>query len=121
MGATSVTGTGDGSVKIFTTKELADSDALLSSYPKVIFSGRVESTSVPTSPPTENGNSVVFPHVLVGDSTHYSIMLTTISGGYAYVVDTDEVEDDEDVLGSFSGFSFLTETDCTLMYIVVQN
>lgn len=109
MAASSVTGKGLGSSKKITTKDLAS----LNNAPAIYIAGVVESEEVLVSPPT-SGNEVVFPSPLAGGSENYVVILTTISGGSAYVTDLNEVN------GNFSGFEFITGTECTVMYIVVK-
>lgn len=78
------------------------------------LTGTVEAGLLPTSPPQPGWNSVTFPKPLTGGSENYVVMITTMNGGSAYVSDTYEVN------GNFSGFSFIAETDCTLMYMVAK-
>lgn len=112
MGAQSVTGTGAGASNKLTTKELS----ALANGPAVQIAGVVESTdSILSSPPTPGVNSVTFPRALTGGSENYIVLLTTLNGGLSYVTDMDE-----DANGNFSGFSFSTESECTLMYMVVK-
>lgn len=108
MAATSVTGVGQGDSGKYTIKDLA----ILANAPNIIFSGMVEASEI-MSPPSSS-NTVVFPYALPGGADNYVIMLTTINAGLAYVSDRDEIE------GNFTGFSFITETDGTLMYLVVK-
>lgn len=111
MGASSVTGvSGPGASKKYTTKELA----ILSNGPIIQVAGTVESDVVPSSPPSESG-TVTFPEPLQGPASNYVIMLTTRNGGNAYV--NQMFEDDND---NFTGFNFVTEADCTVMYTVIN-
>jgi len=110
MAATTSQGTGHGSANKETTTELA----ILANGPVIMVAGVVESTSQNTSPASD-GNTVVFPYPLTGGMDKYSVILTTVNGGLAYISDRDEDGD-----GKFTGFSFITETDCTVMYIVVK-
>jgi hypothetical protein len=110
MGASSVTGTGIGSSNKATVKDLA----ILANGPTIHFAGIVASEDIATSPPS-TGNTVTFPYVLEGNADNYVIMLTTQNGGYAYVSNLHEDEDD-----NFSGFSFVTEVECDLMYAVIN-
>lgn len=110
MGASSVTGTGVGASNKLTTTELAT----LANGPSIYLTGYVESEDISLSPPS-TGNTIVFPKALEGSADEFVVMLTTLNGGYAYVTDTDEDDD-----GNFSGFSFATEAECSLMYLIAK-
>lgn len=110
MGASSVTGVGIGDSNKFTTKELS----ILANAPAIVAAGHVESTAVMSSPPS-NGNTVEFPNPLQGSASNYVVMLTSQNGGIAYVNELNENDD-----GNFTGFSFVTEADCNLMYLVAN-
>lgn len=110
MGASSVTGKGLGSSKKLTGKELSS----LANGPKIYFSGIIAGESVPTSPPSSNMNTVVFPYALEGGAENYVVMLTSINGGYTYITDLDETD------GNFTGFSFAVEEESDVMYMVVD-
>jgi len=110
MAATSVTGTGQGEAGKRTAGELAS----LAVGPSIIFSGIIEGEETPSSPPSSAFNTVVFPYELAGGANAYVVMLTTISGGAAYVVDKDE--DD----GNFIGFTFSVEQNSEVMYLVAK-
>ena len=110
MTASSVTGVGSGSSNKLTTQGLAS----LANGPAIIFSGYVESQDIVVSPPAI-GNTIVFPQSLQGSSDNYVVLLTTLNGGYAYVTDMDENDD-----GDFIGFSFATEAECSMMYLVTK-
>ena len=109
MAASSATGKGQGAAAKVTTKELS---AAFNS-PSILIAGLAES-SVSSSPPSSS-NEVVFPNAFQGGEENYIVLLTTQNGGYAYVTDMDEDSD-----GNFSGFSFTTESSCTLMYLVAK-
>jgi hypothetical protein len=82
------------------------------------LTGYSEADNVSVSPPSSPatiGNTVVFPAPLTGGSENYVVLLTTQNSGYAYVNEFDEDGD-----GNFSGFSFITETEGTLMYLVAS-
>jgi hypothetical protein len=111
MGASSVTGvSGAGMSGKATTNELSK----LANGPAIMFSGYVESEDIVVSPPAI-GNTIVFPQPLQGSSDNYVVLLTTLNGGYAYVTDMDENDD-----GDFIGFSFATEAECSMMYLVAK-
>lgn len=117
MGSTSVTGKGNGASKKATVKDLA----ILENGPQIMFCGQVESTAddvegAPSSPPSSVWGTVKFPYVLEEGVSKYSVILTTLNGGLAYVIDM--IEDDDD---NFIGFTFLVEAQCTVMYLVVRN
>lgn len=112
MAAQSVTGSGLGSSGKLTSKELAT----LAMGPSIQIAGTIQTEDgVGSSPPSPEVNSVTFPKALNGGSENYAVILTTLNGGVSYVTNLDEDDD-----GNFSGFSFATESDCTLMYIVVK-
>lgn len=110
MTASSVTGRGTGDSNKYTSKNLA----ILANGPAIYVAGKVESEDLPVSPPSI-GNEVVFPNPLAGGPDHYIVMLTTQNSGYAYV---DEMNENDD--GDFTGFTFVTEAEGTLMYLVVK-
>lgn len=110
MAASSVTGTGVGSSNKVTTLELSK----LANAPTIYIAGYVVSEDLPVSPPSI-GNTVVFPNPLMGGTEDYIVMLTTQNSGYAYVNDMNENDD-----GNFIGFSFVTESEGTLMYTVIK-
>lgn len=114
MGATSVTGQGEGAVR----RPSAHQVAVVTLAPTIIFSGIVEATasmmSPPSSPPSSS-NTVEFPYVLVGGADEHVILLTTLNAGSAYVSSMDEDED-----GNLSGFSFVSEADGSVMYMVTK-
>ena len=108
MSATSVTGVGPGASNKPTTNELS----ALANGPSIIFTGIVASEDTVSSPPIAT-NTVSFPYALEGGADNYVVMLTTINGGAVYVSDRDEDDDD-----NFTGFSFVTEAECDVMYLV---
>lgn len=115
MAASSVTGKGIGSSNKPTVKDLA----IAANGPTIHFSGIIISAgmtlSSPSSSPPSTLSRLTFPYPLSGSPSDYVIMLTTLNGGYAYVSDQDENDD-----GDFTGFSFVTEAECDLMYIIVS-
>lgn len=110
MAASSVTGAGSGASNKLTTLELAS----LANGPSIIVSGYLESEDMAVSPPA-SGNTILLPRPLQGSSDNYVVLLTTINGGYAYITDMDENDD-----GDFIGFSFLTEAECSIMYLITK-
>ncbi len=110
MGATSVTGVGSGTSRKLTTNELS----VLANGPSIIFTGLVEATEGVSSPPTP-ANFVDFPYPLAGGMDQYVVMLTTINAGSAHVADRDEDDD-----GNFTGFTFVAESEGTVMYLVAK-
>lgn len=109
MAASSVSGTGPGDSNKPNTSDLAS----FVNGPLIVATGYAESAEA-ASPPSST-NAVTFPVPLPGGVENYVIMLTTQNGGYVYVSDTDEDEE-----GNFTGFSFLTEEDCSVMYMVAK-
>lgn len=119
MGASSVTGvSGSGTSGKLTTNELSQ----LANGPSILIAGVAttnEGFGSPSSPPSYTAGTIVFPKPLPGNGNGnpgslYCVILTTISGGYAYV--TDMTEDDD----NFIGFSFNCESECDVMYIVTK-
>lgn len=110
MAASSVTGRGSGVAEAFSLKDLAHT-------PYIIFSG-IQHTSAepPASPPADSDfASVTFPYPLPGGVDNYIIMLTTITGGTAYVIDREEDDD-----GNFTKFYFTADSECDVMYLVAR-
>lgn len=117
MGATSTEGVGSGASEKPSINDLA----IWANGPQILYSGLAESEdSEIISPPSTIG-SVTLPVPLPGLAEDYCVILTTLNGGAAYIIDMDDDDldgDDED--DHFVGFSFYTESACTVMYIVVQ-
>ncbi len=111
MGASSVTGTGVGASNKYTQRDLA----ILANGPSILITGRalVEGN---LSPPSNTG-SVTFNTPLDGNSDNYVVMVTSINGGGAYIIDFDNNDDD-----NFSGFSFGvdSEEETEVMYMVAK-
>jgi hypothetical protein len=110
MAATTSQGTGHGSANKETVTELS----ILANGPVIMFSGIVESVESLASPPADT-NTIVFPYPLAGGMDKYVVLLTTINGGMAYVADRDEDSD-----GNFTGFTFVAEAECSVMYLVAK-
>lgn len=114
MGASSVTGTGIGSSNKRTVEQLA----ILSNGPEILITGIIACRAIDDSPPSSPplGNSLVsFPKPFVGSGENYVVLLTPISGSYAYVVDKNDNED-----GNFESFSLVSDVDCDVMYMVAK-
>lgn len=127
MGASSVTGvSGAGTSGKLTTNELSQ----LANGPTILISGIASTTysdsSPSSSPPMYNSGTVVFPKPLPGNgngdpASCYCVIITTINGGYAYIIDLDDQDlDGDDVDDHFTGFSFTAESECDVMYIVTK-
>lgn len=112
MGASSVTGKGNGESGKLTSNALS----MLANGPMIYVAGSVENTTAgdPVSPPTTD-NHVRFPNPLPGPSSDYVVILTTQNAGAAYVYDMLENDD-----GDFIGFYATTPTEGLVMYIVVK-
>lgn len=111
MGATAVTGTGEGGSGKLTTKELA----ILANGPNIILAGRVElAEDFFVNPPSPTATVVLSPP-LAGGFDDYIIMTTGLNTGSIYVAAT---EDDDD--GNFSEFRVIAEEDGTCMYVIVK-
>lgn len=113
MGASSVTGKGHGSAHKSFKPTLVGLNAI-SNGPNVCIAGYAESgVSDGSSPAT--GNLIVFSQPLPGNSDNYVVLITTLNGGHGYVTDMDENEN-----GDFVGFTFITEAECTIMYMITK-
>lgn len=110
MSATSVSGRGAGDSGKLTTTGLA----ILANGPAIFYSGLAAAETTPTSPPSFAG-SVTFARPLPGAVDDYVVLLTTINGGAAYVSHLSESAD------NFTGFTFVAETECDVMYLVVSS
>jgi len=120
MGASSVTGTGQGIANKPTLTDLG----VASMGPQIYASGWAESTEaghgLPISPPGIGG-TVTLIHPLPGLAEDYVVILTTINAGYAYIIDMDDDDlDDDNEDDHFVGFSFLTEAEGDVMYVVTK-
>lgn len=117
MGTTSVSGKGNGNSKKLSLKDLS---LMLSNGPYVIFAGTSTPTqggsSPPSSPPMAVIGEVIFPYVLEGGSSNYSVLLTTKNSGYAYTTSLNEDDD-----GNFTGFDYRVSSGGDVMYMVVKN
>lgn len=117
MGASSVTGTGLGSSDKATVNDLSR----WANGPTIFLSGIVETVeSDVLSPPTPVA-TVTLPTPLPGLGEDYVVILTTLSGGAAYVWDMDDDDldgDNED--DHFVGFSIASESECDVMYLVTK-
>lgn len=109
MGASSVTGSGEGSAGTITGKELA----ILANGPSIIFTGIAEAVDSNMSPPSVS-NTVVFPYPLAGEADDYVVMLTSLNAGSVYISDRDESDT------HFTGFSFVAEAEGYVMYLVAK-
>lgn len=109
MGASSVTGTGMGSCGKPTTVELA----AWANAPAIMIAGRTDTTEIVSSPPTQ-GAVITLPTPLPGGADSYAVILTSLNGGSTYVADMTEED------GNFTSFTFVSESEGTVMYIVVK-
>lgn len=108
MGATSATGKGTGVSDKVTTVQLA----IQANGPQLLIVSTWESEDLPVSPAAVGG-TVTFPFPYMGDPDNYCVSVTSLNGGYSYV---SALNDDGD--GNFIGFDFITESECTIMYMV---
>lgn len=113
MSATSVTEVGLGASGN-DTKSILNT---LNSLPKIVKvgEGEIVDGEVESSPPSNPSVLITFDPVLPLSKDNYVIMLTTISGGVAYV--TDKTNDAD---GKFESFEAMCETECTVMYAVIE-
>ena len=109
MSATSSTGVGIGHCNKADVRQLA----IFDNGPNILMSGIATSVGM-SSPPSETG-SVTFTEPFENGSDDYVVMLTSLNAGYAYVIDMEENED-----GKFIGFSFISESEGEVMYLVVS-
>lgn len=119
MGASSVTGVGLGDSGKATVNDLSR----WALGPSILVAG-IASTGnveVPPSPPSGEYGEVVFPKPLLGLGEEHVVILTTLNGGSAYVIDMDDQDlDNDEVDDHFTGFTFVAESSCDVMYIVVK-
>lgn len=116
MAAQTTEGTGNGSVENVTTHNLSK----VNNGPSILIAGVVSAAELLSSPPAI-GNTVTFQVPLPGLGEEHCVILTTLNGGYAYVTDMDDQDLDEDNEDDhFTGFSFYTESECDVMYIVTK-
>ncbi len=108
MAASSVTGRGNGASKKPTAKEL-------SSGPILLITGIVHAEEMPVSPGSIGGGEVVFNTPLPGKANGYIVTITSLNGGYSYVTALNENSN-----GDFTGFEFITESECEVMYMVAS-
>lgn len=123
MGASSSTGvSGTGVSGKATTNDLSR----WALGPQILIAG-IASTGIvsddpPSSPPAPGElGQVVFPTPLPGLGEEHCVVVTTLNGGSVYVIDMDDQDldgDDED--DHFTGFTFLAESSCDVMYIVTK-
>lgn len=110
MGASSVTGTGNGSANNKTTKELS----ILTRGHQIVEAGRVTSVPGLLSPPSPAA-VVKFSKPLPGSYNNYAIIMTPINGQSVWVATFLEDEDN-----NFSGFTCNSTEECDVMFIVVK-
>lgn len=122
MGASSVTGvSGHGDSGKATLNDLSR----WANGPTILMAGIATAGPLEvSSPPTEGvegTGTVVFPTPFPGLGEEHCVILTTLNGGVAYVIDMDDQDldgDDED--DHFTGFTFLTQYECDVMFIVTK-
>lgn len=110
MGATSVTGKGNGSVPVISTQQLHEQEL---NQINIVYSGRATSGGSVLSPAGYAGQAV-FSTALSGGQSNYNVIITSISGGFSYISDFTEVD------GNLTGFNFITEYASEIMYIVCK-
>lgn len=110
--AQSITGTGLGSSKKMTTKELA----ILANAPSILAAGRIniDAEDHVSSPPS-SANTVTLDRPLPGGNENYVVILTGLNTGSVYV---GAMLDNED--GDFYRFVILSESEGTCMYLVTK-
>lgn len=107
MGASSVTGAGQGASDAPTLREL-------SKGPRVMLTGVAYSRDNDlVSSPYTNNSVVTFQRPLPGPASSYCVFLTNKNGGVAYLTDMTEDAD-----GNFNGFTVISEAECEVMYMV---
>lgn len=104
MGAYSVTGVGVGSSQDHPNNTL-----------NIAVAGYLTAVTTLNTSPSTNGGTVRFPYPLQNSPNEYTVILTSLNGGAAYVSSLDEIDD------RFIGFSVITSYPCQVMYIVVKN
>ncbi len=111
MGATSVTGVGQGASNKPTLTDLS----VAAMGPQIISAGNFEITSDEESSPFAANATVVLPVALEGGEEEYVVMLTGINTGSVYV--TQKTENDD---GNMNGFVAGAESEGVVGYIVVK-
>lgn len=112
MAASSVTGTGPGSVEFYNSQQLT---GIVSGPGNIIFSGQAQSEEELMISPPSNLATVNFQSFLPGVASDYLVFLTTINGGWGQVVNM--FEDG----GMVTGFMCMTEFPCTFNYMVIKS
>lgn len=112
MGATSVTGKGAGAVDSYSTQQLHTQEL---NQLNIIYSGRGSNDGSPPLSPSGYAGTVVFSSPLFGSGDKYNIIITSINGGFSYVSGFTESGD------NLLGFTFITEYESDIMYIVCKN
>jgi len=108
MGAQSATGTGLGSSKKVTTKELA----ILANAPSILVADAVDLSDGVSSPPTPSAR-IVLTNPLPGSHVNYVVMITSLNAGTVYVSDMSDNDND-----NFSEFSVIGEAEGSCMYFI---
>lgn len=119
MGASSTTGvSGVGDSNQATTKDLSRWEL----GPQILLAGIATSIELDASAsPPSYGGTVILPEPLLGLGEEHVVLLTTLNGGAAYIVDmNDEDLDGDDEDDHFTEFTFRTDSDCDVMYIVTK-
>jgi len=111
MGASSVTGSGQGMCGKLTSKGLS----LLATGPSILIAGRVEvSEDLGINPPSPTVVVTLSPS-LPGSYTNYVVLITGLNTGSMYIA---TIEDDDN--DNFSEFRVIAEEEGTCMYVIAK-
>jgi len=118
MSISSITGvSGRGATQQPTTNDLSR----WANGPQIILTGVVETAENDAfSPPTPSA-TVTLPIPQPGLGEDYVVILTTINGEHAYIIDMDDDDlDDDEEDDHFVGFTLLSDVECQVMYLVTK-
>lgn len=111
MGASSVSGSGQGMCGKLTVKELS----YLATGPNILLAGRISvGESLEINPPSPTAEVTLSPS-LPGSYTNYVVLVTGINTGKIYVA---TMSDDAD--GNFSEFRVIAEGEGDCMYVITK-
>lgn len=113
MGASSVTGSGQGNSGKATLNDLS----ILANGPSILIAGSVElaEDEILTSPPTGAIATVTFPKAFPGNPSLYGVFITGLNAGTVQIA-TRTTDDD----GNFSGFTLTADYEGDVMYMVTK-
>lgn len=111
MGASSVTGVGQGDCEKLTTKELA----ILANGPAILVAGRTELTEDFLVNPPSPTATIQLETPLTGSYSNYVVQLTGMNTSSVYIASMTNNSD-----GNFSQFRVIGEDEGTCMYMITK-